>query len=143
MTEITSGVYTGAVRVRNGLLVRDEPVIRTIVRDKRPYHDSDFHNSVVEHADENHKHLEHIDNVKGEQYNVDEHTFHLARDDEGNSFLVVEPRSEERSEMERRDHRSRDAGRKTVIDTPGSSNYGFKMLASPAELNAINAKRWE
>src|SRR5208283_4055090 len=129
------------VRVKNKVLVIDSngvDIMSKTTRDARHRDDDEenLHNHMIEYADDHHRDAEHIENLRGEKYNLDEHIFHHGRDSEGNSYLVVEPRSE-RSE----DRKSRDAGRKTVIDTRGSANYETIGL-SPSELNIYNAKRW-
>jgi len=135
------------VKVKNKVLVIDSKgvdIMSKTMRDARQPKDDDenLHNHMIEYADDHHRDAENIENLRGEKYNLDEHIFHHGRDSEGNSYLVIEPRSE-RSE-DRRDRKSRDAGRKlAIVDTVGTSNYGFAMLKSPAELNEINNKRWE
>ena len=132
------------VKVKNKVLVIDSKGVDSmnkITRDARHRDDDEenLHNHMIEYADDHQRDAEHIENLRGEKYNLDEHIFHHGRDSEGNSYLVVEPRSSE----DRRDRRSRDAGRKlAIVDTVGTSNYGFAMLKTPAELNEINSKRW-
>src|SRR5208337_5681595 len=129
------------VRVKNKVLVIDSKGVDSmnkITRDAR-HRDESLHNTMADYLEEHHKDLPHVDDATGKLHEFDEHNFKAYRDDDGHVFIEHEPFEEaERSE----DRKSRDAGRKTVIDTRGSANYETIGL-SLAELNIYNAKRWE